>query len=49
MINLIDNEYLRVAARGMRMKIDQDPSQPRLILNEPAVGYRMVIPTDDGR
>ncbi len=44
-----DLEYLRVAARGVRMKLEQDPSLPRLILNEPAVGYRMALPAEEGR
>lgn len=35
-------DYLRVAIRGLRQKLEQDPSRPKLILNEPAVGYRLV-------
>ncbi|GAA4037592.1 two-component system response regulator KdpE [Sphingomonas rosea] len=38
-----DLEYLRVAARGLRLKLEPDPAQPRLIINEPAVGYRLKI------
>ena len=34
-------DYLRVAVRGLRRKLEHDPSDPRLILNEPAVGYRL--------
>ena len=37
-----DVQYLRVAVAQLRAKIERDPSQPRLILNEPAVGYRFV-------
>ncbi|GAA4021345.1 hypothetical protein GCM10022280_22380 [Sphingomonas swuensis] len=36
-----DLEYLRVAARGLRLKLEQDPASPRMIINEPAVGYRL--------
>jgi two-component system KDP operon response regulator KdpE len=35
-------EYLRVAIRALRQKLEDEPSQPRLILNEPGVGYRMI-------
>src|SRR3954447_16497167 len=34
-------EYLRVAVRALRQKLEEDPAQPKLILNEPAVGYRL--------
>ena len=34
-------DYLRVAVRGLRQKLERDASQPRLITNEPAVGYRL--------
>lgn len=37
-----DVEYLRVAIRSLRLKIEVDPSQPRLIRNEPGIGYRIV-------
>jgi len=35
-------DYLRVAMRGLRQKLEDEPSRPRLILNEPGVGYRLV-------
>lgn len=35
-------EYLRVAVRGLRQKLESDPGRPKLILNEPSVGYRLV-------
>lgn len=35
-------EYLRVAIRALRQKLEDEPSQPRLIVNEPAVGYRLI-------
>lgn len=37
-----DVEYLRVTARALRLKLEEDPSTPRLIRNEPGVGYRLV-------
>lgn len=36
-----DVEYLRVIIRSMRLKIEDDPSQPELIRNEPGIGYRL--------
>lgn len=36
-----DVEYLRVAARGVRRKLDADPARS-LIRNEPGVGYRLI-------
>lgn len=38
-----DVEYLRVAVRGLRSKIEADPAQPALIINEPAIGYRLAV------
>jgi two-component system sensor histidine kinase KdpD len=35
-------EYLRVAIRALRQKLERDPSRPQLIVNEPAVGYRLL-------
>ena len=34
-------DYLRVAVRALRQKLERNPSRPVLILNEPAVGYRL--------
>lgn len=36
-------EYLRVAVRALRQKLEQDPSHPAIIINEPAVGYRLAV------
>lgn len=36
-----DVEYLRVAIRALRLKIEDDPSRPDIIRNEPGVGYRL--------
>jgi K+-sensing histidine kinase KdpD len=34
-------DYLRVAVRALRQKLEPDPARPKLIINEPAVGYRL--------
>jgi two-component system KDP operon response regulator KdpE len=36
-----DLNYLRVAVRSLRRKMECDPSEPKLIINEPGVGYRI--------
>jgi two-component system KDP operon response regulator KdpE len=38
-----DVEYLRVAARAIRRKLEEDPASPGLIRNEPGVGYRLMV------
>lgn len=38
-----DLDYLRVAIRSLRRKLEVDPSTPRLIVNEPGVGYRLAV------
>ena len=35
-------EYLRVAVRSLRQKLEPDPAHPAIIVNEPAVGYRLI-------
>jgi two-component system, OmpR family, KDP operon response regulator KdpE len=35
--------YVRVYVGQLRQKIETDPSQPRYILTEPGVGYRLVV------
>ena len=35
-------EYLRVVMRALRQKLEAIPAEPRLILNEPGVGYRLM-------
>jgi K+-sensing histidine kinase KdpD/DNA-binding winged helix-turn-helix (wHTH) protein len=37
-------DYLRVAVRAVRQKLERNPARPELIVNEPAVGYRLVAP-----
>lgn len=39
------NHYLRVYVGHLRKKIEDDPTQPRLITTEPGVGYRLVSPS----
>lgn len=34
-------DYLRVAIRSLRQKLEDEPTDPALIVNEPAVGYRL--------
>ena len=34
-------DYLRIAVRGLRQKLEPDPGRPTLIVNELAVGYRL--------
>lgn len=36
-----DVEYLRVAIRSLRKKLEHDAADPRLFVNEPGVGYRL--------
>lgn len=36
-------EYLRVAVRALRQKLEEEPSAPRLIMNQPGIGYRLAI------
>lgn len=38
-----DVEYLRVAVRSLRRKLEEDPASPKLIVNDPGVGYRLAI------
>lgn len=35
-------DYLRVAIRALRQKLEADPAHPALIVNEPSVGYRLM-------
>ncbi len=37
-------EYLRVYFTHLRKKIERNPAQPALIINEPGVGYRFAAP-----
>jgi two-component system KDP operon response regulator KdpE len=33
--------YLRVHMTHLRQKLEADPARPKLLLNEPGVGYRL--------
>lgn len=37
------SHYLRIYIRQLRKKIEPDPTQPRYILTEPGIGYRLAI------
>jgi len=39
-----DVQYLRVYAGQLRQKLEADPAQPRFIVTEPGVGYRLTEP-----
>ncbi len=41
-----DTAYLRVYVNQLRQKLEPDPAQPRLLVTEPGVGYR--LRTDGG-
>lgn len=36
-------DYLRIVVRGLRQKLEIDPGRPTLIVNELAVGYRLLL------
>ncbi|NBC38035.1 response regulator [Novosphingobium sp. FSY-8] len=36
-----DVEYLRVTIRALRLKVEDNPSEPKRIRNEPGIGYRL--------
>src|SRR5205807_10028792 len=42
--HLQDTHYLRIFMRKLRQKIEPDPTQPRILLTELGVGYRLVAP-----
>ena len=41
---LADPQYLRVYVRQLRQKIEADPEQPRYVLTETGIGYRLRAP-----
>jgi two-component system KDP operon response regulator KdpE len=38
-----DTHYLRIFVRKLRQKIEEDPTQPRILLTELGIGYRLAI------
>jgi two-component system, OmpR family, KDP operon response regulator KdpE len=42
-----ETPYLRVYIGQLRQKIEADPTQPRYLLTEPGVGYRLRPPDED--
>ena len=39
-----DTQYLRLYLGQLRAKLERDPADPRLLLTEPGVGYRLANP-----
>jgi two-component system KDP operon response regulator KdpE len=47
--NQRDNiQYLRILVRKLRQKIETDPNNPRLLVTESGVGYRLKTRLDNG-
>jgi two-component system KDP operon response regulator KdpE len=42
-----ETQYLRVYMAQLRRKLETDPARPRFLLNEPGIGYRLKIETDE--
>ena len=38
-----ETNYLRVYIAAIRKKIESDPTRPKILVTEPAVGYRLVV------
>jgi two-component system, OmpR family, KDP operon response regulator KdpE len=45
--HLHDTHYLRIFVRKLRQKIEADPTQPRILLTELGIGYRLA-PQENG-
>jgi two-component system KDP operon response regulator KdpE len=44
--HLHNSHYLRILVRKLRQKIEEDPKQPRILISELGVGYRLDRRTD---
>jgi two-component system KDP operon response regulator KdpE len=44
--NLDNGHYLRIYMGHLRQKLEDDPAQPRHLLTETAVGYRLALPLE---
>jgi two-component system, OmpR family, KDP operon response regulator KdpE len=38
-----ETQYLRIYVLQLRRKLEKDPSNPKIIITEPGVGYRLII------
>lgn len=38
------HEYVRVHMSQLRQKLEAQPAHPRILLTEPGIGYRLVVP-----
>jgi two-component system KDP operon response regulator KdpE len=47
--HVADTHYLRIFVRKLRRKIEADPTQPRILLTELGIGYRLVSPDTTAR
>ena len=41
-----DTRSLRVCIKNLRQKLEPDPAQPRFLLTEAGVGYRLLLPAE---
>ena len=48
-VHVHDTHYLRIFVRKLRQKIETDPTQPRILMTELGVGYRLVVPEPAGQ
>jgi two-component system, OmpR family, KDP operon response regulator KdpE len=40
--------YLRIFVRKLRQKIEEDPTQPKILMTELGVGYRLALQAEPG-